>query len=156
MAGADPRDPRFKNFRRAALGVYLVFAVVFSVLIIFSVFKSVLEMTPERPQFSGAALPEDECLRQARTLYGQLEEQRGHFADFPSVDAEKRFVDFRLTWLERARRVEAQCATSERPRLAPVFASLERVMDLYATSSAQFAGAMGPALDALERTLQSP
>ena len=156
MAEADPKDPRFTPFRRAALGVYLVFAVTFSVLIIYSVFKSVLEMSPERPTFSGAALPEDECLRQARTLFAELEQERSRFVQVPAADAEKRFVAFRQPWLERARRVEAQCSVASRPTLESVFAQLEHVMDLYATSAAQFGGSIGPAIDALDKSLQSP
>ena len=46
---ADPKDPQFRPYRAVSLGVYLVFTIGFSCLIIFSVYRSVLQMTPDRP-----------------------------------------------------------------------------------------------------------
>lgn len=149
----DPKDPRFRTFRGAAWVVYLVFAVGFSSLIIYSVFKSVLEMSPGRPatsQVSGEA----ECLIQARALFTELEQQRRDSTQAPEVTkADARFLKFRIDWLGRKRALEARCGLESRPQLKATFASLERVLDLYTTASVQFAGGVGPTVDELKRQL---
>lgn len=152
----DPKDPRFRAYRAAALGVYLVIACVFSVLIIYSVFKSVLGMTPDRVEFVGTAMGEDECLRQARSFFEQLEQQRKEITTLDTVRGDDRFLQFRIDWLTRKRRIEAQCAVDSREKLKTVYGSLEHLMDLYTTDSVQFSSAIGPAVETLKSQLALP
>ncbi len=150
---SDPKEPRLRPFRGAAWALYLTFAVGFSGLIIFSVFKSVLKMTPGHPE-TAQVVSEAECLRDARGLFVELEQYRKDYASAPDVThADARFLKFRVSWLERERALEARCAVESRPSLKAAFASLERVMDLYTTSSVQFSGGVGPAVDELKQRL---
>ena len=142
----DPKDPRFRPFRGAAWAVYLVVACGFSSLIIFSVFKSVLSMTPEAPAFVGTPLDEGQCLGEARALFAELEARRKGLAESSEIaHADQAFLSFRVEWLTRKRATEARCVAS--PRAVAAFASLDRVVDLYTTASVQFAGGVGPATD---------
>ncbi len=151
MKSPDPRDPRFRLYRGVSLGLYLVVAVGFSSLIIFSVFRSVLSMTPSRPDAVGESLTEEQCLLEAQQLFGELEQQRKSQADEVDVThSDQRFLKFRTQWLERKRAKEARCALSERDRARTAFALLERILDLYTTASVQFSGAVGPAVDELK------
>jgi hypothetical protein len=155
MSPTDPKDPRFRPFRGAAWAVYLVVAVGFSALIIFSVFKSVIAMTPDRPTPAGQALPAADCLVKARGLLDRLEAQRQAFAEGDATKADRRFLEFRTNWLTEKRVVEAQCALDDpgREKLAAVFADLERLLDHTTTSSVQFSGAVAPTLEAVRRGL---
>lgn len=143
----DPRDPRFRSFRAVSLGVYLVVTIGFSVLIIFSVYRSVLRMTPEH--LPPAELQsEADCLKGARGLFGELELQRqkqGEEADVRHSD--QRFLQFRVEWLKRKRALESHCALESRENVRAAFTSLDRVLDLYTTASVQFSGAVGPTVD---------
>lgn len=144
----DPKDPRFRPYRGLAWAVYLTVAVGFSSLIIYSVFKSVLTMTPDAPTSVGSPLDEAQCLARAKTLFDELEVHRKSLADAPDTSrADQAFLDFRLDWLKRKRDTEARCGLDARPRAQKAFASLERVLDLYTTASVQFAGGVGPAID---------
>lgn len=153
MSTPDPKDPRFKVARRVTLGVYLTFSVAFSCLIIFSVFKSVLEMSPERPAPAQTS-SEAECITEARQLFGELDQRRQLLATGSEVShADQRFLDFRVQWLQRKRALEARCALELRPSLKETFATLEKVLDLYTTESVQFSGGVGPAVDELKAQL---
>lgn len=153
MSTPDPRDPRFKVARRVTLGLYLAFSIAFSCLIIFSVFKSVLEMSPERP-VSGQISSESECIADARGLFGELDQHRQLLASGPEVaHADQRFLEFRVQWLGRKRALEARCALDARPALKETFVTLEKVLDLYTTESVQFAGGAGPTVDVLKAQL---
>jgi hypothetical protein len=148
----DPKDPRYRPYRGVAWVAYLIFAVGFSSLIIFSVFKSVLSMTPEPPAYAGAPLDEAQCLNEARNLFTELEARRKGLGDSKEiVKSDQAFLDFRLEWLTRKRSVEARCGLDSRPRTKAAYDSLDRVMDLYTTASVQFAGAVGPATDEFKK-----
>ncbi len=154
MSGADPKDPRFRPFRILSWSVYLIVSVGFSCLIIFSVYKSVLAMTPEAPKFAGSALSEEECLQQGRALFAELEQQRKNLAESNDIThADQRFLGFRVEWLKRKRDVEARCGLDSREKVRAAFSSLDRVLDLYTTASVQFTGGVGPAADELKRQL---
>lgn len=149
----DPKDPRFRSFRGGAWALYLAFAVGFSGLIIYSVFVSVLQMSPNWP-VTNEVISEGECLREARSLFNELEQYRKDTTASPDIEhADQRFLKFRVTWLTRKRAVEAKCALDSRAELKSAFASLERVLDLYTTSTVQFASGVGPTVDALKRQL---
>lgn len=153
MSPIDPKDPRFKVARRVTLGLYLAFSIGFSCLIIYSVFKSVLEMSPKQPVV-GETLTESECVAGARRLFGELDQRRQLLATGGAVaSADQRFLAFRVQWLERKRALEARCALDSRPSINEAFATLEKVLNLYTTESVQFAGGVGPTVDALKAQL---
>lgn len=156
-AGApDPKDPRFRAFRGGAWAVYLVVAVGFSLLVTYSVTRSVWLMTPGRPAAT-ARLELDACRELAHGLAAQLEARRkglseldGGFAAF-----NRQWADFRLQWLNELRQTEAQCDVDDPARrsLRLAFARLEQVADAYAIHATQFAGQVHPAVRAFERAL---
>lgn len=155
MTAPDPRDPRFRPFRTAAWAVYLTVAVGFSALIVYSVFKSVVSMTPDRPAAAGEALPVADCVRSLRGLADELDAQRHAFSRADARQADQRFLEFRVGWLTRKRALEVQCATAApgRAKLAGAFDELERLMDLTTTSSVQFSGAIAPTLESFRERL---
>lgn len=143
----DPKDPRFRTYRAVSLGVYLVVTIGFSCLIIFSVYRSVLAMTPDRLP-AAEQRSEADCLKDARTLFGELDGQRklqGAEADVRHSD--QRFLQFRIEWLKKKRAIESHCALDSRENVRAAFSSLDRVLDLYTTASVQFSGAVGPTVD---------
>jgi hypothetical protein len=150
----DPRDPRFRPYRAVTLGIYLVVTVTFSLLIIFSVYRSVLRMTPDTLP-PGELQTEELCLRDARGLFDELEQQRklqGDQADV--VRSDQRFLQFRVEWLQRKRAIESRCGLDNRARSKAAFASLEKMLDLYTTVSVQFSGAVGPTVDEFKKQLE--
>jgi hypothetical protein len=155
MSPTDPKDPRFRPFRAASWAIYLVVAVGFSGLIIFSVFKSVIAMTPDRPEPAGQALSAAECVGQARGLLERLETQRRAFSEADATKADRRFLEFRTGWLAEKRVLESRCALGDpgRKKLADVFGELERLLDHTTTSSVQFSGAVAPTLEAVRKGL---
>jgi hypothetical protein len=153
MSQIDPKDPRFKVARRVTLGLYLTFACGFSCLIIYSVFKSVIEMSPQQ-RAASATLTESECIGGARELFGELDRRRQLAATGPDVaHADQSFLEFRVKWLERKRALEASCSLDTRPSLKDTFVTLEKVLNLYTTNSVQFAGGVGPSVDELKSQL---
>lgn len=149
------RDPRFRAFRAASLGIYLLITVIFSSLIIFSVFRSVLKMTPQKSA-ARQLQPEEACLSGARLLFAELEEERkgmGGLADVTRSD--QHFLQFRVGWLQRKAALESECALESRERARKAFSSLERAVDLYTTASVQFSGSVGPTIEELKRQINS-
>ncbi len=154
---SDPKDPRFRPFRAASWALYLVVAVGFSSLIIVSVYRSVLAMTPDHPEGITERYGEAECLERSRALFSELEAQRRGLADGAEPrKADQRFLRFRVQWLERKADLDVRCEPKERPRVRAVLASLDRLMDLYTTSSVQFTGTTAPTLESLRRELDPP
>lgn len=154
MSAADPREPKYRPFRAVSLGVYLVVTITFSCLIIFSVYRSVLSMTPDRPP-PGTVQPEADCLRDARGLFVELEAQRKQQGDQADVaHSDQRFLEFRVEWLKRKRAIESRCALESREKTRAAFESLDRVLDLYTTASTQFSGAVGPSVDRFKKQLE--
>lgn len=153
MSTPDPKDPRFKVARRVTLGIYLAFSISFSCLIIYSVFKSVWEMSPDQPP-AAQTISEAECITEARQLFGELDQRRQLLATGAEVShVDQSFLEFRVKWLQRKRALEARCALDLRPSLKETFATLEKVLDLYTTESVQFAGGVGPSVDELKSQL---
>lgn len=143
----DPRDPRFRAYRAASLGVYLVFTITFCVFIIVSVYRSVLGMTPELPPV-GEIQPEEACMSDLRTLFVELENERKVLGDQPVVvRSDAHFLQFRVEWLRRKRALEAKCGLESREKAREAFSTLDRIVDLYTTASVQFSGAVGPTVD---------
>ncbi len=153
MAAENQKDPRFRPFRTVAWAVYLVVAVGFSLLVTVGVFNSVMRMTPELPPTTGDVLPAAECVAQARGLFEELDARRQALArEAAPARADVAWVGFRSDWLSRMRRLEARCAVDAkgREKLGAMFDRLERVLDLYTTATVQFAGGVGPAVEALQ------
>jgi hypothetical protein len=156
MSDAPANDPRFRAFRGALWAVYLVVSVGFSLLIIFSVFKSVLSMTPERPPEGPDVLTVGQCVAGTRAMFEELDSARRAHSEGEATSADRRFLDFRNDWLSRKRRLEAECALGrpERHELRELLASLDRVLDLYTTGSVQFASAVGPSVERFRAQLE--
>lgn len=151
---------RLRPFRGLAWGVYLVVAVVFSLAITINVVRSTLAMTPERPPPSTEKLPVAACVAVAKELLAELDARRNALSDPPDGGAVRRvdadWTRFRIDWLIRENEAESRCTsdTPEREHLVNVFKDLDKLMDLYTTHAVQFAGEVGPTLDALRLDLQ--
>jgi hypothetical protein len=156
MSEAPAKDPRFRPFRAASWALYLVVSVGFSSLIIYSVCLSVWRMTPARPPESPDVLTVSQCVAGARAFFEELDHARRTQSEGEATSADRRFLDFRNDWLTRKRRLEAECALSrpERADLKELLATLDRVMDLYTTSSVQFASALGPTVERFRHQLE--
>ncbi len=152
----DPKDPRFRGFRRVTWGVYFVFSVTFSLLITVSVISSTIKMSP--PHFAPtASLEVPKCVEQAQYLFGELDKKREDLSSAKEVRvADEDWVAFRLDWLSRERELEAKCVgdTPEREKLNPVFKTLQSLMNLYTTHAVQYAGEIGPSVDKLRKQLE--
>ncbi len=157
MASPTPTsDPRFRPFRGASWALYLLVAVGYSFLVIYSVTKSVFEMSPGRPS-SSIAKPLPECVGRARASLDALETERRKLGADHAVDADQRWLVFRTGWMREVRQLEAECDLDEpsRTELKRTFELLERVMDLATVQATQVAGQLGPALDELHDSLAS-
>lgn len=137
--------------------LYLGVTSFLAVSIIWSVAKSVWAMSPDHQPPSATALTADECLAKAKELWAELDDRRKGLA----LQAEVRRVDavywtqFRVEWLQRHRAAESACAvnTPGRENLKAAFTKLDQTMDLYTTHAVQFAGEVGPTVDALKTSL---
>lgn len=149
-------DPRFRPFRVAMYGLYLVIVVGFSLLVIVSVVRSVGKMTPKSPPPSEAVLTVPECLDRAQALWNELDDHRKQFSQTDrAVSVDRQWVVFRVDWLKRLKEAEAVCAAYSRGReqYRKVFEALDQLMDLYTTHAVQYAGEVGPAVDKFRASL---
>jgi len=163
MASAAPKsspkaglDPRYRRFRIGAYALYLVVVSFVSLLVIKSVVSSVIEMTPGRKPPAEQTLTVAECLQRAEALFRELESERAKVsASYPAARSDLTWEQFRVGWIERYRDAESRCAleSRSRPSLREVYDRLSRVMDLFTTSSVQYAGEAGGAVDALRDAL---
>jgi hypothetical protein len=149
-------DPRWRPFRVGALVVHLLFSVTFSALVIYSVFKSVLEMTPSAGRPGPEVYTSAQCVKGAQALFVELEAQRRVYADGSAARADHRFLQFRIDWLSRKKRLESGCGLErgERAELRRAFGALDRLVDLYTTESVQFASSIGGELDEMTRLME--
>jgi hypothetical protein len=149
---SDPGDPRFRNFRIAMYAFYVAVVGVFSTFVSISVVRSVVAMSPRAVGSPGALLSPRQCVAEAETLWRLLEDERKEFTrSQPARSVDEEFSRFRVEWLRRFRELEGRCVANapERQPLGDVFRRLERVQDLYTTHAVQYAGEVGPAVDAL-------
>ncbi len=149
---ADPRDPRFRPFRIAAYAVYLVLVCTFSGLVIFSVVRSVISMSPGTPPEAEPVYSDRECLDGLDRQWRSLQAERDHFTAQPDAkQVDDAWSAFRVGWLTELRALESHCAVRSRNReeLARVFRRLEKVQNLFTTQSVQYSGEVGPAIDSL-------
>lgn len=143
-------DPRLRPFRVLMYAVYLVVVVSFSLLVIVSVVRSVLSMTPAHRPESDVTWSTTECADKAAALFEQMDARRRDFtAHAPVRSVDQEWTDFRLAWLNQVRDAESHCAIEghSREELAEVFRRLESLMNLYTTHAVQFAGEIGGSVD---------
>ncbi len=151
---APTRDPRYRPFRVAVLGVYLVVVSVFALLITVSVVRSVRSMSPRREPVRTATLDREACAARASSLLDELEGRRRALTGItPASRADVSWMSFRVEWLDRLRQAERSCGVDapDRKDLAELFRQLEHLEDLYTTSAVQYSGEIGPALDRFHR-----
>ena len=160
MAAPD-NNARYRPFRGLAWGLYLVFTVTFSVAITVNVVRSTLAMTPPPPPPATTLLSPDECVAAARALWIELDQRRDSLSDPPDAGSVRRvdadWTQFRIEWLMRHNVLASRCAAEGPDRLViqKIFKELDTVMDLYTTNAVQFAGEVGPTLDALRADLKT-
>jgi hypothetical protein len=156
VSDVDPRkDPRFRPFRAAAYGVYILVTTIFCVWLIVNVSHSVGAMTPNKlpPVEPEQVVSFKECLDAAQTLWTELETQRETLVrKVPARSVDQEWMRIRTGWLQRLRERESKCALNarERAELRVVFQRLEEVQDLYTIHAVQYAGEVGGAVDALQ------
>jgi hypothetical protein len=157
MADKAAGDARYRPFRAAAWITYVALTTLFGLTVTLGVTRSVFRMTPERPKPSPNPIAVSECFERERQLWTELDAQRKALTsaqEVRKVDAE--WTAFRVGWVTRQREAEAACAPDQpgREELRPVFTKLNKLMDLYTTHAVQFAGEVGPTLDALKESLR--
>ena len=151
---APARDPRYRPFRVAVIGVYLVVVSVFCILITASVFRSVRAMSPRREPVRTATLSQEACVDRASALLDEMEARRRALTGItPASRADTSWMSFRVEWLERLRQAESSCGVDapEHKELGAILRNLEHLEDLYTTSAVQYSGEIGPALDSFHR-----
>ena len=153
---APARDPRYRPFRVAVIGVYLVVVSAFCLLVTASVARSVRAMSPRREPVRTATLAPEACADRASALLGEMEAQRRAITGItPASRADSSWMSFRVEWLERLRQAERSCGVDapDRRELAELFRQLEHLEDLYTTSAVQYSGEIGPALDRFHKMM---
>ena len=148
-------DSRWRAFRVGALGFHLVFSVGFSVLVTYSVFKSVLEMSPGPARPGPQIFTHSQCVKGAKAMLDELEGQRRAYTSGSAAQADHRFLEFRIDWLGRKRRLESGCGLEKEDRgdLKELFGELDGLVNLYTTESVQFAGSIGGEIDRAKRLI---
>jgi hypothetical protein len=149
-------DKRLRPYRALAWGGYLTVAVGFSSLVIYSVTKSVFEMSFSQPT-APEMLSSEACAQQLKTRFDELENQRHQLTQEQVSLADQRWLVFRNAWMLRMRELEAACLRDHQDRaaLGSAFISLHRVMDVATVEATQVAGQMGPALDIFRDRLEA-
>jgi hypothetical protein len=161
VSDVDPtKDSRFRPFRAAAYGVYILIVAIFSLWIIVNVTGSVAAMTPEKqpPAEPDRVLSFRECLDATQALWTELETKRETLVrNAPARSVDQEWLRFRTAWLQRLRERESRCAikSRERAELRAVFVRLEEVQDLYTIHAVQYAGEVGGAVEALQGAFDS-
>ena len=154
MSTPPPSQAQLRPYRGAAWALYLIVAVGFSSLVIYSVTKSVFQMSPDRPA-PAAAKSVEACTGGLVSLFQTLEAERLKLSAPLASDADRRWLTFRTGWMVSLRELEAGCALDdgERSELKAAFAGLNQVMDLTTVEATQLAGQLGPALDSFRQKL---
>lgn len=147
-------DARFRPFRAASWALYLTVAVGYSSLVIYSVTKSVFEMSPDRPVVASTKTVA-ECVTGLRSAFDELEAERHQLGAAHALDADQSWLGFRNRWMKGFRQLESECALDDdgRAGLKDTFAKLERVMDLSTVQATQVASQLGPSLEAFRAGL---
>ena len=156
MAAENPKDPRFARYRLATLTGYLALTVVFSGLIIWSVFRQVFFTQGPMPPVAGLVLSAAECSANARTLFDELDARRRAISTAPDVsNADGRWVAGLAEWQRRNKQLQAQCELQDpsRANLRSAFKQLDHLASLFTVNVGQLVGEVGPTLDATRAAL---
>ncbi len=133
------------------LAVYLVFTVTFCLVLTWSVLNSVLAMNPKVPAAS-APLSAPVCLTRLRELVNELDLRNRNISALGNVTtSDLKWSEYRLQWLTRSRELESHCSLKDpaNEKLGAAFKQAGHVLDLYTVHAVQFAGEIGPSIDAL-------
>ncbi|MBE2247977.1 MAG: hypothetical protein IAE78_00425 [Myxococcus sp.] len=151
---SSPSNARYRPFRGAAWALYLFVSVGFSSLVIYSVTRSVFQMSPTRPP-PATARGVESCASELSGLFDTLANERQALSGPRAAEADVRWLAFRTGWLVRLRELEAECALDDDDRkpLKAAFAQLHHVMNLATVEATQLSGQLGPALDAFRQKL---
>jgi hypothetical protein len=154
MTVSPEETKAFRPYRGLAWVLYLTVAVGFSSLIVVSVFRSVFSMTFDRPPDTGVRLTAEECVERFLGLSARLDEEGlGVMRRGEAGSADHRFLAFRTGWYSEKRDLEVRCAIDapQNEALREVSVTMDRLMDLYATTVIQFSAAVGPTRDRLAK-----
>lgn len=152
------KDPRFRSYRIAMYALYIGVVSAFSLIIILSVVKSVMVMSPRRAPDTDTVLTPRECVDHAGALWRELDTRRQEItSQGPARRVDEQWTTFRVQWMTKFRRIESQCAleSQNRAELKKLFGRLESVNDLFTTHSVQYAGEIGPVVDELQAALEA-
>lgn len=157
MSDAAKPDAKYRPYRGAMWALYIAFASFIGLCVTISVIRSVQAMSPSRPPRGGTALDPEACRALAQQLFAELDGRRQKLASAETV----RLVDadwtrWRVGWMNEFRDAEARCDVDapERKQTREIFSALEKVADHYTIHAVQFAGEVGPAVDALRAALK--
>ncbi len=155
MAPAAPTRP-FAGPRRLVLGLYILAAVAYSSMVIFSVFRSVIQHSPGRPAAPAVTRSKAECVEAFNELFQTLltERQRVQVAAPDLIESQWMLV--RLSLLSRKRVLETECDMDkpERAEVARASSLLEAVVDASTIHVVQFSGQLGPLESQLRKALE--
>ena len=152
------KSGRLGPFRTLAFALHLAAVGAFCLLVIVSVVRSVIAMSPPKLSPTPTTLSYSDCLERAQVLWIDLENHRQMLSlHKPVTLAAQSWPEFRLAWIQRLRGLESECSrpTLDRKAINSVIEQLERVQNLYATHATQYAGEIGPAVDALNALLSA-
>jgi hypothetical protein len=136
-----PRNASFRPYRAASWALYLVWAVGFSSLIVYSVSKGAFGHQP-----AAEDLNVSDCRATAKQLFDSLEAER--VAQVAAERREAHFVEFRRSWEIRHRAASSQCRSH-----APLFEALNEVMVAYGVDVGRYSQASAGAVDRFLSTL---
>ena len=113
-------------------------------------------MTPGAAAVGPEIYTSAQCLDGAQAMLAELDGKRRTYADGSAALADHRFLEFRIDWLTRKKRLESGCGLGrgDRAELKRLFRALDRLVDLSTTESVQFAGSVGVELDEVHRLVE--
>jgi hypothetical protein len=132
-------------FRRALIGLHLLVASLFCLLVAISVIKSVATMTPKR-RLVAPSQGVDDCQKQAWLLWKNLEEERQNWV-LPELKTANNWMEYRAQWITQLEILQKSCSNSESQKL---FRTLRRLMDIYSHHMTAFAQELAPAIKSLQ------
>ncbi|MCL2178435.1 MAG: hypothetical protein FWC28_06855 [Proteobacteria bacterium] len=138
--------PPTQWFRRVLIGLHLLVASLFCVLITVSVIKSVATMTPRRIPVAQAQSVDD-CQKQAWLLWEGLERERQNWV-LPELKTANNWMEYRADWMTQLEKLQKSCADSESQKL---FKALRKLMGIYSKHMTAFVKDLTPALKPLQR-----
>jgi len=133
-------------FRRFLVGLHLVVAIVFCLLVAVSVSRSVATMTPRRALVSQAQSVDD-CQEQGWLLWESLERERQNWV-LPELKTANNWMEYRADWMTQLEKLQKSCTESESQKL---FKTLRRLMEIYSIHMTAFVQDLTPVMKSLQR-----